>query len=103
MKRRWYKRLSMAHVYRACRYVFRVMGVWGICLGIHHANITAGMIVATEQAAKTVFIISLACMAFAMIGDLRFEYLEREYIYEQRREERQALKSAQERELHKGA
>ena len=103
MRRRKYKRLSMAHVYRACRYAFRVMGAWGICLGIHHANITDGMVIATEQAAITVFIISLACMVFAVIGDLRFEYLEREYIQEQRREERRVLKSAQERELQKGA
>ena len=103
MRRRKYKRLSMVHVYRICRYAFRAMGVWGICLGIHHANITDGMVVATEQAAIAAFIVSLACMIFAVIGDLRFEYLEREYIWEQRREERRALKSAQERELHKGA
>lgn len=92
MRRRRYKRLSMAHVYRACRYIFTGIAVYGIYFGFHVANISEGFVKVPEIIADVAFVTSMMCSILGMIGMRRYKKLERKYIQEQRKEENRALR-----------
>lgn len=93
----------MQKMYRYTRCFFRTMIAFGMYMGLCHANISDGLMEATEEITLLIWILAMACMIMGLFGARYCGYLEREYIREQRAEERRALKSAQELELQKGA
>lgn len=93
----------MQKIYRISQYFFRVMTAFGFYMGLCHASISDGLMEATEQIAFLIWALAIACMIMGFIGARYCKILERDYIREQRAEERRALKSAQELELQKGA
>lgn len=78
----------MQKVYRHTRYFFRSMTAFGFYMGLLHANISDGVMDATDGITLFIWILAIICMIMGLIGAKYCGYLEREYIREQRREER---------------
>lgn len=67
------------------------MSFFGFCLGIRSSNIGEGLIKATDTAAELAWLVAMGCIIMAYIGIGACRELEREYIQEQRDEERRVF------------
>lgn len=78
----------MQKIYRYTQYFFRGMTAFGFYMGLLHANISDSLAEATDGIALLVWILAMVCMIMGLVGARRCKQLEREYIREQREEQR---------------
>lgn len=101
MKRRI--RIRSRKVYRAMQYVFCVLVAYGVYLCIWHKGIEARLIESPEMIAKLLWLTAMGCVLIGMQGIKHYIDLERECRRRETMRKIRKIKSAQERQLQKGA
>lgn len=101
-KRAWDKR-KRCDAYRLMQYGFRIVGFVGLVVAVSGAGLAEIEPLTPELVMNLYGIIGGLCMILAILGDAVFKHLERVTRKELREDVRRMIKSAQERELHKGA
>lgn len=101
MKRRI--RIRSRKVYRAMQYIFSVIAAYGTYLLLWHKGIAAKLMESPEMIANLLWLTAMGCVLIGVYGVRRYIELERKCRRRETMRKIRKIKSAQERQLQKGA